>query len=88
MSNSTLDSLSPDDKKKLQNCMDAGLRVMQEMADLRDGLKDTVKNIAEELNVKPAVLMKAVRVAFKQTMVSEKETVDTVEDILSVTGHA
>lgn len=84
----TLSGLSPDDKKRLDDTMDAGLRIKQEVADLNGGLKDTVKAVAEELNVKPALIMKAISVAFKGKQAEEKEANDTVQDILDVTGHA
>lgn len=79
---------SPDDKRKLTAMMDSGLRVMQEINDLREGLNESVKAIAEELQVKPAVLKRALRVAFKRSMADEKTAMLTVEDILGLTGHA
>ena len=85
---SELDSISPDDKKKLENFIDAAKRVLQEIADLRDGLKDTAKALGEDLNVKPALLMKAGRVAFKSSLEDEKTSHDTVEEILTITGNA
>jgi len=83
-----LDSVSPDDKKKLEAFIEACKRVMQEMADLRDGLKDTAKTLGEELGVKPALLIKAGRVAFKSSLDDEKNAHETVEEILVVTGNA
>lgn len=83
----SLDQLSQDDKTRLTQFMDQGVKVMQEVQDLNDGLKDTAKNLAEELNVKPATLMKALRVAFKANIEEEKEKVDQVEDILQASGR-
>jgi hypothetical protein len=85
---SQLDTIGPDEKKKLEAFIDAAKRVLQEMADLRDGLKDTAKNLGEELGVKPALLMKAGRIAFKSSLEDEKTSHDTVEEILTVTGNA
>lgn len=82
-----LDQLSNDDRQKLKQFMDAGLRVMQEVADLQDGLRDTAKNLSEEFEVKPALLMKALRVAYKSSLEQDRETVDTVENILQATGR-
>lgn len=86
-SKTLLGALSPDDQKKINSMMDAGLRIKQEVADLSGGLKDSVKAVAEELSIKPAYLMKAINVAFKAKMADEKESFDTVEDILNITGH-
>ena len=85
---SALDTIGPDTKKKLEEAITAGLRVMQEMTDLRDGLKDTVKSVAEEIGIKPAILSKVIRTAFKSSLEEEKVVHDTVEEILTLTGHA
>ena len=83
-----LDALNNHDKAKLNDFMTQGLAVMQEIADLRDGLKDTAKNLAEELGVKPAVLNKALRTAFKSSLEDQKEEMDQVESVLVNTGRA
>lgn len=83
----SLDTLSANDKVRLKDFMDQGLKVLQEVKDLNDGLKDTAKNLAEEFDVKPAVLMKALRVALKSSMDEEKEKVDMVENILEASGR-
>lgn len=80
-------SLSGENKQRLTECIDSGVRVLQEIADLRDGLKDTVKTLAEEIGVKPIIIQKTIRVAFKATIQQERETVDIVEEILEATGH-
>ena len=85
---SALDSVGPDGKKKLEQFIAAGLRTTQEIADLRDGLKDTAKTLAEELGLeKPALLLKAVRTAHKSSLEEDKIVQDTVEDILTIAGH-
>lgn len=88
MSKTTLtEALGPEDLSKLRKTVDAGLVVLQEIDDLKEGLKDTVKNLAEELNIKPALINKALRVARKQSLEAERESLDTIEDILNITGH-
>ena len=46
----------PDEKQKLERLVNEGAQVMQEVEDLNTGLKDTVKAVAEELNIKPATI--------------------------------
>jgi hypothetical protein len=83
-----LESVGPDNKKKLEAFIVAGLRVSQDIADLREGLKDQAKTLANELGLeKPALLMKAVRTAFKSSLEDDRAVQDTVEDILTITGH-
>lgn len=81
------DQLSSNDKVRLNQFMDQGMKVMQEITDLRDGLKDTAKSLAEEFDVKPALLMKALRSAWKASIDDEKAEIDQVENILEATGR-
>lgn len=84
---SALGSLSPDDKKKLDNAMSVGLRVLQDVEDQNSSLKDLVKNVSEELGIKPASLMKAIKLTYKAKFADEKDAFSTVEDIVDLTGH-
>jgi transposase-like protein len=54
-----------EEKQKLQQLIREGIQVMREVDSLREGLGDTVKSLAEEFEVKPAVLKKAIRAAYK-----------------------
>lgn len=81
------ETLSANDRIKLNQFMDAAMKIFQETDDLKAGLKDSAKAIAEEFGWKPATLMKAARVAYKASADEEKETFDTVEEILEVTGR-
>ena len=51
-----------EEKAKLQRLVDEGVTVLQEIEDLQAGLKDTVKSVAEELDMKPALINKAIKV--------------------------
>lgn len=82
-----MDTLSSNDITKLKDFMDQGTRVLQEVEDLNAGLKDTAKHLAEELNIKPAFLMKALRIAYKANMDEEKEKVDIVEELLQASDR-
>ena len=54
-----------DEKAKLERLVNEGATVLQEINDLQEGLKETVKAVAEELNVKTALINKAIKVAHK-----------------------
>lgn len=84
----SIENLDNAGKTKLKQFMDDGLHVLQEITDLRDSLKDTAKGLAEELDVKPAVLNKALRAAFKSSLEDQKEELDQVESVLINTGRA
>ena len=51
-----------EEKAKLERLIREGVNVQQEVEDLQGGLKETIKAVAEELNVKPSLINKAIRV--------------------------
>ena len=75
-----------DEKQKLERLVNEGAQVMQEVEDLNTGLKDTVKAVAEELELKPAMINKAITIAHKDNYKSVNENMDIVESILTAAG--
>ena len=71
---------------KLNQIINEGISVMTEIETLTGGLNDTVKAIAEELEVKPAVLKKAIKLAHKASFGQEQSDYDLLEQILTATG--
>ena len=53
------------EKQKLIQIISQGSQVLSEVDDLRTGLRDTVKSLAEELELKPALINKAISIAHK-----------------------
>ena len=72
-----------DQQAKLKNLINEGLGVMTEVETLQGGLKDTVRAVAEELNVKPSILNKALRIAYKSEFQQEQQDHETLETILT-----
>ena len=70
-------------KGKLTHLIQEGMTVMQEVDDLTEGLNDTVKAIAEEFEIKPAVLKKAVKTAYKADFSKHSEDLAELENILA-----
>lgn len=79
-------SFRQEDIARIKQLLAEGSQVLQEIDDLNEGLTDTIKAIAEEIEVKPAQLKKAIRVAHKNSMIEEREKLDEVEDILQAAG--
>lgn len=75
-----------EEKAKLTQLINEGLTVMQEVEDLNEGLNDTVKAIAEEMQIKPAVLKKAIKTAYKSDFERHSEDHAALENILSTVG--
>jgi len=49
------------EKAKIRQLIAEGVTVLQEVQDLNEGLNDTIKAVAEELEVKPSVIKKRSR---------------------------
>lgn len=79
-------SWSKQDTIRLKEIINQGINVNQEISDLKEGLSETVKAVAEELSIKPAQINKAIKIAAKGTMGEEQEKLDEIHDILVAAG--
>ena len=73
-------------KLKLIQLINEGMQVMQEVDTLNEGLNDTIKAIAEEMEIKPAVLKKAVRIAHKAELGKANADHEELNTILETVG--
>lgn len=76
------------EKAKIRQIVAEGVTVMQEISDLTEGLSDTIKAVAEELEVKPSVIKKAIRIAQKDQWDQVYREFDDLETIVDISGHA
>jgi hypothetical protein len=79
-------SFNGDAKIKLTQLINEGMTVLHEIDTLNEGLSDTVKAIAEELEVKPSVLKKAIRVAHKASLTQTNQDNEELNTILETVG--
>ena len=79
-------NFTQEEKDKLAQLIREGSTIMQEVEDLNGGLKDTVKAIAEEMQIKPAVLNRAIKIAHKGDFARASEDYSLLEDILVAVG--
>jgi transposase-like protein len=80
-------SFNPEQIAKLKRIIQEGIQVKREIDDLSVGLKETVAAIAEEMDIKPAVLNKAITKAFKGDFDKDQSDFEAMEEILEVTGN-
>ncbi len=83
---STLKTFSGDQKIKLTQLINEGMAVMHEIDTLQGGLTDTIKAVAEELEVKPSVLKKAIRIAHKASLTQTNQEHEDLNTILEAVG--
>ena len=72
----------PEEQAKLKRIIDEGANVLSEVEDLNSGLKDTVKAVAEELEIKPSLINKAIKIAHKRSLSEERDMFEDIEAIL------
>ena len=86
----SLESLTPEESKKVKETIEAGEQVLAEMNTLREDLKEYVSNLADEMNIKPATINKAIKLAYKQrsdnAVEQAQEEMTDVETLLAAAG--
>jgi hypothetical protein len=75
----------PEEKAKLERLINEGSTVLREVEDLSEGLKETVKAVAEELQIKPSVINRAIKIAHKGDWTAHNEDWAEIEAILDIT---
>jgi hypothetical protein len=75
-----------DQTKKLNQVINEGMQVTHEIETLTGGLNDTVKAIAEEMEIKPSILKKAIKLAHKAEFGREQQDHELLEQILVTVG--
>lgn len=80
-------TFNQDAKIKLTQLVNESLSVLQEVETLQGGLNDTIKAVAEELEIKPSVLKKAIKIAHKAKLNETNKEHDDVNTILTTVGR-
>ena len=83
----SIDAINTEEKAKLIQLVNEGCLVLQEVDDLRGGLRDTVRAIAVEIDVKQSVLTKAISVAHKAKLTEARADFEDMETILETVGR-
>ena len=75
------------EQAKIKQIVAEGMTVMQEIQDLQEGLNDTIKAVAEELEIKPGLLKKAIKIAQKSKFGETNADHEELTDILETVGR-
>lgn len=79
--------ITAEQKVKLNQLFNEGMSVMQEVEDLTEGLNDTIKAVAEEMEIKPSILKKAIKIAHKASLSQTNDEHDDLNIILETVGR-
>lgn len=83
----TAKTFSGDQRIKLVQIVNEGMATLHEIDTLQGGLNDTIKAVAEELEIKPSVLKKAIRLAHKAGLTQTNKDHDDLNTILETVGR-
>jgi len=75
-----------EEKAKLEKLVNEGVTVLQEIEDLQQGLKETIKHVAEELDIKPSLINKAIKIAQKGDWERVAGEFDDLETLVVTVG--
>ena len=78
-------NFNPEERAKLKSLMTESMGVMTEIEVLSGGLNDTISAIAEEMQIKPGLLKKAIKMAQKRDFDKARDDLDMIESILNST---
>lgn len=76
-----------EEKAKLNSLITEGIGVLGEIEVMNGGLNDTIKAIADEMEIKPSILKKAIKTAYKSNFHIAKDDYDLLETILETVGR-
>ena len=88
----TINNFSAGDKAKIQGVIASGVDVLREIATLKEGLKENVTAVAEELELEKKHINRAIRMAYKSSQQNKnvvedaQEELDAVEILLKTAG--
>ncbi len=79
-------NLSAENVARLKQLISDGVQILQECEDLKEGLRDTVKAVAEELDVKPAQLNRLIKICQKGSMNDQRDAFEEIEELYKAGG--
>lgn len=79
--------ITPENVARLKKLVQDGVQVLQECEDLKEGLNDTVKAVAEELDVKPALVSRLIKDIQKNKVTDRKEDNEILDELFRISGH-
>lgn len=80
-------NFNSEERAKLKQLISESSTVMTEVETLNEGLNDTIKHIAQELEIKFSVLKKAIKLAQNRDYDKARDELDIIESILNTTDN-
>lgn len=78
--------ITPENTARLKQLVKDGVSIMQECEDLKQGLSETIKSVAEELDVKPALVNRLIKDVQKNKMNDRRDDHEILEELYKIAG--
>lgn len=78
--------ISPENTARLKQLVKDGSQVLQECEDLKAGLSDTVKSMADEMEIKPAIINKFIKDVHKNKINDRRDDQEVMEELIRIAG--
>jgi hypothetical protein len=75
-----------EEKAKLERLVREAVSIHPEIEDLQGGLKDTIKSVSEELNIKSSLINKAIKVAKNKDWGRITDEFEDLETLIATIG--
>ncbi|AUS03044.1 coil containing protein [Vibrio phage 2.275.O._10N.286.54.E11] len=87
MSNIFDKSFKPEEVSKLKTILDTCRVSLQHIKDIQEQMKDDIREVAEELDIKPSEINQAAKALFKEDIAAKREKHEAVEELLEIAGY-
>jgi hypothetical protein len=78
--------ISPENTARLKQLVKDGVSLLQECEDLKQGLSETVRAVADELEVKPAIINRLIKDVQKNKMNDRRDDHEILEELYKIAG--
>ena len=72
--------------RRLKQLVDDGVSILRECSDLKEGLNDTIKSVAEEMEIKPAIITKFIKDIHNNKTNDRRSDNEILEELHRITG--
>lgn len=79
-------SLGPSEVTRLKDLVFDGVKSLEEIDSLREGMNDTIKAISEELNLPAKLLKRVITTSHKGNFAELEEELEDLDKLLQATG--
>ena len=78
--------ITPESTARLKQLVKDGVSVLQECEDLKQGLSETIKSVAEEMEIKPSIITRMIKDVQKNKINDRRDDNEVMEELIRIAG--